>query len=84
MKRVTLLLPDKLISVGGSSRWTCREELPTTPENVIKALTSNDYHLNYYFAERSVAVQSIEDIQEEVEVIPLTSFGEEGVHPNVE
>ena len=84
MKKVTLLLPDKLISVGGSSRWTCKEDLPTTPENVIKALTSNDYHLNFYYAEKSLEVLSIADVEEGAEVIALTALAEEGVDRKVE
>ncbi len=77
MKKVTLLLPDEVISVGGNSRWSCTEALPTNRENVIKALTSNDYHLNHYFADNGVEVLSIEDVREDVEVVVASSLAEE-------
>ncbi len=77
MKKVTLLLPDEVIAVGGNSRWSCSEALPTNRENVIKALTSNDYHLNHYFSGNRVEVLSIEDVREDVEVVDAHSLADE-------
>ena len=76
MKKVTLLLPDEVIAVGGNSRWSCSEALPTNRENVIKALTSNDYHLNHYFVDNEIEVLSIEDVREDVKVVAVSSLAE--------
>jgi hypothetical protein len=76
MKKVTLLLPDEVVSVGGTSRSSTRETLPTNAQTVMQALTSNDYHLNCFFQVGTVAVVSIEDV--EPEVIRVHSASESG------
>lgn len=49
MKKVTLLLSDKMIYVKGSSGSAVKTEVDTSPETIIKALVTDDYHINYYF-----------------------------------
>jgi hypothetical protein len=49
MKKVTLLLPDEITSVKGTFRLSAKEKVSTTPENLLKALVFDDYHMNFYF-----------------------------------
>ena len=62
MKRVTVLIPDKVITVFDSASSSAAEvkRLDVTPELMVRALTTNDYHEHVYF-EGDVQVVSIRD-----------------------
>ena len=61
MKRATVLVPDKVITVISSSSGHAEEKrLDVTPQLMIRALTTNRYHEHVYF-EGDVQVVSIED-----------------------
>jgi len=61
MKRVTLLVPDQVVTVISSSTGRARvERLDVTPALMVRALTTNDYHEHVYF-DGDVRVVSIED-----------------------
>ena len=62
MKRVTVLIPDKVITVFDSASSSAAEvkRLDVTPELMVRALTTNRYHDHVYF-EGDVQVVSIED-----------------------
>ena len=49
MKKVTILVPDKILYVSGTSISSETKEVETNQERVIEALEANDYHVNYYF-----------------------------------
>ena len=62
MKRVTVLIPDKVTTVISSSSGRAEvERLDVTPKLMVRALTTNDYHEHVYF-EGDVRVISIEDV----------------------
>jgi len=65
MKRVTVLVPDKVITVFDSSSSTDAEvkRLDVTPKLMVRALTTNRYHEHVYF-EGDVQVVSIQDVPE--------------------
>jgi len=61
MKRVTVLIPDKVITAISSSSGRAEvKRLDVTPELMVRALTTNDYHEHVYF-EGDVQVVSIRD-----------------------
>jgi len=60
MKKVTLLLPDKILYTIGTSNGPQTKALGTDRENIIEALEGNDYHVNYYFPNGSVEVVSVQ------------------------
>jgi len=60
MKKVTLLLPDKINHVFGSSRMTYHEEVDLTPENLIQVLTLDAYHDRFKFKEEDIRIVSVE------------------------
>jgi len=62
MKRVTIIVPDKILYVSGTSISSETKEVETSRENITEALESNDYHVNYYFPSGTVKVESVEDI----------------------
>ena len=62
MKKVTLLLPDKMIRVLGTSRSTYHSEVDLTPESMINALVMDDYHDRFKFNEEDVRILSIESV----------------------
>ena len=62
MKRITLLVPDKIKHVSGGSRGTNTEIIEVDPDNIVEALETNDYHINYYFQPGSVVVEKIENL----------------------
>jgi hypothetical protein len=65
MKRVTILIPDSIVSVISSSSGIAGvERLEVTPGLMVRALTTNDYHEHVYF-EGGVQVVSIEHVPEE-------------------
>lgn len=62
MKKVTIIVPDKILYVLGTSISSETKEVETNHERIIEALESNDYHVNYYFPGGTVEVESIEDV----------------------
>ncbi len=64
MKKVTLLLPDKMIYVKGSFGNSIKTEVDITEKNIIKALTMDDYHMNYFFKDESqITVLKVEEVE---------------------
>jgi hypothetical protein len=62
MKKVTLLLPDKIIRTIGSSRWSKTDEVDLTPENLLLVLCDDSsYHDRCKFNWDDVEILSIED-----------------------
>jgi hypothetical protein len=61
MKKITLILPDKITKVGGTSRSIYEREVELTAEEVIKILCEKDYHSSYKICEKDVTVVSVED-----------------------
>ncbi len=61
MKRITLIVPDKIIRVSGTSSWSRSKEVEVDSESIIGALEANDYHDNLYFPRGMIKVQSIEE-----------------------
>jgi hypothetical protein len=61
MKKVTLILPDKIKKVGGTSRTVYESEVEVTAEELIKMLCYSDYHSSYKLSEKDVEVVTIED-----------------------
>ncbi len=60
MKKVTLLLPDKINRTVGASRWSKTDEIDLTPENIILVLTDkSSYHDRYTFSPEDVEILSI-------------------------
>ena len=50
MKKITLIVPDKIQHVIGSSRSRRVKSKKVIPENIIKALCErDDYHQYFYF-----------------------------------
>ena len=65
MKKVTLLLPDKIIRVLGTSRISQTSEVDLTPENMINVLVVDEYHDSFKFKREQVKVLSIESVDDE-------------------
>ncbi len=63
MKKVTLIVPDKINHVTGTTSSSRLKEIVTDEKNIIRALETNDYHDNYYFPINSVKVESIRKIK---------------------
>jgi hypothetical protein len=63
MKKITLLVPDKInCSRPPNSAGPSLSAKPLTAELLKLALTENDYHLNYFFANpEDVKILSLED-----------------------
>lgn len=63
MKKVTLIVPDRIDVMLGSSRGAKVTEAELVTENIMKLLCDrSDYHQHYYFKDASrVRVVSIED-----------------------
>ena len=66
MKKITLIVPDKIQHVIGSSRNRRVKSEEVIPENLIKALCDrNDYHQYFHFeSPDDVKVVSIVDYEE--------------------
>jgi len=60
MKKVCLLLPDKILHTFGGSRSHQAEQIEVTAEILINALCMDDYHESYRFNENEIKVLSIE------------------------
>ena len=65
MKKVTLLLPDKIIRVLGTSSMSRTSEIDLTPENMINVLVVDEYHESFKFKREQVKVLSIESVDDE-------------------
>jgi hypothetical protein len=66
MKKVTLIVPDKIERVIGGSRSRHCDSVAVTRDNIVRALCERrDYHHYYYFeASESVKVLSIVDYED--------------------
>lgn len=65
MKKVTLILPDKVLRTIGTSRWSQTEEIDLTPESLQLVLCEDsDYHESYKFKAENVEILSIEPLIE--------------------
>lgn len=62
MKKVTIVIPEKILHVSGTNISSETKEVETTRENITEALEANDYHVNYYFPGGTVKVESVEDV----------------------
>jgi hypothetical protein len=62
MKKVTLIVPDKILYTISTSSTSETKAVKKDREYIIEALEGNDYHVNYYFPSRSVEVLSVEDV----------------------
>jgi hypothetical protein len=62
MKKVTVIVPDKILYTIGTSSTSETRALETNRENMIEALECNDYHVNYYFPNGSVEVVAVENV----------------------
>lgn len=57
MKRVTIVVPDKMSEVNGVSK-----DVDVDERTILLALVTNDYHENWYFSDpKSIWIESIED-----------------------
>ena len=63
MKKITLIVPDKIQQVIGSSRSRRIKSEDVAPDNLIKALCDrSNYHQYFYFEDSdNVKVMSIDD-----------------------
>jgi len=61
MKKVTLIVPDKIFHVYGNERQSTKIK-DVNAISIIFALTMNRMHENYYFPKDQVRVESIENI----------------------
>lgn len=65
-KHVLILVPKTMTRVSGSSSSTRAREVGVDSVSILKALTTNDYHDNWYFPDpESVKVLSVEDSPED-------------------
>jgi hypothetical protein len=65
MKKVTLILPDKVLRTLGTSRWSRTEEIDLTPESLQRVLCEDtDYHEGYKFNLEDVEILSIEPLDD--------------------
>lgn len=64
MKKVTLLLPNKIYRTLGTSRSSMTDLVDFTPENLIKVLCKDSsYHDRYKFNPEDVQILSIESVK---------------------
>ncbi len=59
MKQITLIIPDEINHVVGSSRSARSVPVDVTPENIIKVLCARDDYHEYYCIEPSDKVQVV-------------------------
>ncbi|MBN1408796.1 MAG: hypothetical protein JW956_13450 [Calditrichaceae bacterium] len=64
MKKICLLLPDKIFYSVGGARSHQGEKIDVTAEILIDALCTNDYHESYRFNRKEITVLSIETIDD--------------------
>lgn len=60
MEKIAMLVPDSIICVYGTSNAVRHDNINVDAKTVELALTSNDYHSNYYFPEGSIQVIAVE------------------------
>jgi len=66
MKKVTLILPDKILHTLGSSSWTKTVEIDVCPENLLRMFEgSNDYHESFRLDTTKVEILKIEPFKPE-------------------
>jgi hypothetical protein len=67
MKKVTLIVPDSIDVMIGSSRGAKRKKVDVTPGALLKVLCDrSDYHVHHYFGDPGlVKVEGIEDFMTE-------------------
>ena len=65
MKKVILILPDKINHKLDASKFTKKDEVETTRKGIIKMLSERlDYHEDYYFKNPDeIKILSIEEIE---------------------
>jgi len=64
MKKVVLLLPDKINRIIGRSRWSKTDLIDLTPENLLLVLSDkSSYHDRYTFSPVDVQILSIEEVE---------------------
>lgn len=64
MKKVTLLLPDKIYRTLGTSRFSETDLIDLTPENLLLVLCdASSYHDSYRFEPEDVQILSIESVK---------------------
>ena len=59
-----MILPDKVLKIGGTSRTIYKQEIELTAEDIIKIFCESDYHSRYKFEEKDIKVVSIENYSE--------------------
>jgi len=63
MKKVTLVLPDKINRTIGASRWSETDEIDLTPDTLLLVLTDkSSYHDRYTISPEEVQILSINNI----------------------
>ncbi len=66
MKKVILLLPDKVIHMFGTSRTHREMEVDLTKETLMKVLAEEvDYHERYKFSQEDVQIISLKDVKKQ-------------------
>ncbi len=66
MKKVVLLLPDKVIHMFGTSRSHREMEVDLTKETLMKVLAEEvDYHERYKFSQEDVQIISLKDVKKQ-------------------
>lgn len=64
MKKVTLILPDRILHTLGSSRWTKTDEIDVNPANLIRLFEgSSDYHESFRLDTSQIEILSIETVE---------------------
>ncbi len=61
MKRITLVVPNKIIRVSGTSSYSQSKEIEVDSKSIVGALEVNDYHENISFPKGMIKVHSIEE-----------------------
>ncbi len=65
MKRVVILVPDEMTEVRSKSDWSLCNSVPVNKETIVYALSTNDYHANWFFGNpESIVVEEITDVTE--------------------
>ena len=63
MKKVILILPDKINQTIGGSRWSKTCEVDLTKENLLSVLCDrSSYHDHWSFSPKDVKILSIESV----------------------
>ncbi len=66
MKKVVLLLPDKVMHMFGTSRSHREMEVDLTKETLMKVLAEEvDYHERYKFSQEDVQIISLKDVKKQ-------------------